>query len=592
MPVWISPEAGCTLVRATPEHILQHTFNSTELDRQVKRLQDHKRQWARLAVTEKVRLLEDVRRLAARSDHDWVQISTGVKRVSLDSPLSGEEWASGPWALISTINLQIETLQALAAGESPPLQRGAVRGGPDGRVVVKVFPHNLYDRLLFSGYSAEVWMESGVNAADVASTMARFYREPAPEGAVGLVLGAANITSIGPLDVLSKMFGEGEVCLLKMHPLIDDLGPVFETIFAPLIDAGYAAICYGGADVGEYLVRHDGIDTIHVTGGEKTHDAIVYGGGAEGAERKRRHEPLTDKKVTSELGNVTPTIVVPGPWSDADIAYQAEHLATQKLHNSGFNCVASQVLVLPASWDKSTALLDALTGTIEALPARHRYYPGVEDRQQGFVDAYPEAEHHGNGSPVTVIKGLDWDSDEYCFRTEAFGPVYGQTSLPGASAADYLEAAVEFCNDRLWGTLSADIIIHPRTIKELGPRFQTILGRLRYGTIGVNAWNGIGFLLGVTPWGGFPGATYDDIQSGIGTVHNTLLFDKAEKSVVYGPFQPFPRALASGQFHMSPKPVWFVTNRRAHHIGRKITGFVADPGPRHLPGLFKHALRG
>jgi aldehyde dehydrogenase (NAD(P)+) len=43
---------------------------------------------------------------------------------------------------------------------------------------------------------------------------------------------------------------------------------------------------------------------------------------------------------------------------------------------------------------------------------------------------------------------------------------------------------------------------------------------------------------------------------------------------------------------MSPKPAWFVTNRRAHHIGRKITRFVADPGPRHLPGLFKHALRG
>ena len=572
--------------------ILQHTFDSTELDRQVKVLQDHKQQWARLAVRDKIHLLEEVRREASKRDHDWVQISARIKRVSLDSPLTGEEWASGPWALISSINLQLETLEALASGENPPLQKGALRSGPDGRVVAKVFPHSIYDRLLFNGYSAEVWMEPGVGAADVMSTMASFYREAEPEGAVGLILGAANITSIAPLDLLSKMFGEGEVCLLKMHPLIDDLGPVFEAIFAPLIDAGYAAICYGGADVGEYLVRHDGIDTIHVTGGEKTHDAIVYGMGPEGAARKERKDPLTDKKVTSELGNVTPAIVVPGPWSDADIAFQAEHLTTQKLHNSGFNCVASQVLVLPESWDKSASLVDALTGTIKSLPARHRYYPGVADRQQGFVAAYPDAEHHGNGSPVTVIKGLDWDSDEYCFRTEAFGPVYGQTSLPGSNAADYLEAAVEFCNERLWGTLAADIIIHPRTIKELGPRLQTILGKLRYGTIGVNAWNGVGFLLGVTPWGGFPGATYDDIQSGIGTVHNTLLFSKAEKSVVYGPFQPFPRTLRSGSFHMSPKPAWFVTNRRAHHIGRRITRFVSDPGPRHLPGLFKHALRG
>ncbi len=452
--------------------ILQHTFNSIELDHQIKGLQDHKQQWARLAIRDKIRLLEDVRREAAKRDHDWVQITTRIKRVSLDSPLTGEEWASGPWALISHINLQLETLEALASGENPPLQKGALRSGPGGRVVAKVFPHNMYDRLLFSGYSAEVWMEPGVGAADVTSTMASFYREAEPGGAVGLILGAANITSIAPLDVLSKMFGEGEVCLLKMHPLIDDLGPVFEAIFAPLIDAGYFAICYGGADVGEYLVRHDGIDTIHVTGGEKTHDAIVYGTGPDGAERKKRNEPFTQKKVTSELGNVTPAIVVPGPWSDADIAFQAEHLTTQKLHNSGFNCVASQVLVLPESWDRSASLLDALTGTIKSLPARHRYYPGVADRQQGFVDAYPDAEHHGNGSPVTVIKGLDWESDEYCFRTEAFGPVYGQTSLPGSNAADYLEAAVEFCNERLWGTLSADIIIHPATIKELGHRHR------------------------------------------------------------------------------------------------------------------------
>lgn len=402
--------------------ILQHTFDSTELDQQIKRLQGHKQQWARLAVGDKIHLLEAVRRLAAKHDHDWVQASAAIKRVSLDSPLTGEEWASGPWALISTMNLQLETLQALAAGESPPLQKGALRSGPDDRVVAKVFPHNIYDRLLFSGYSAEVWMEPGVKAADVAPSMATFYRETAPAGAVGLILGAANITSIAPLDLLSKMFGEGEVSLLKMHPLIDDLGPVFEAIFAPLIDAGYAAICYGGADVGEYLVRHEGIDTIHVTGGEKTHDAIVYGGGAEGAERKARNEPLTGKKVTSELGNVTPAIVVPGPWSDADIAFQAEHLTTQKLHNSGFNCVASQVLVLPESWDKSAALLEALTGTIKSLPARHRYYPGVADRQQGFVDAYPDAEHHGSGSPVTVIKDLDAAAEEYCFRTEAFGP--------------------------------------------------------------------------------------------------------------------------------------------------------------------------
>ena len=171
---------------------MQHTFNSTGLDRQIKRLQDHKQQWARLAVPEKIRLLEEVRRQAAKQDHDWVQITTAIKGVSPDSPLAGEEWSSGPWALISVINLQLETLEALAAGTNPPLLKGALRDGPDGRVVAKVFPHNMYDRLLFSGYSAEVWMEPGVAAAThrKSSSSTRPFRigKPGPSSRVSITI--------------------------------------------------------------------------------------------------------------------------------------------------------------------------------------------------------------------------------------------------------------------------------------------------------------------------------------------------------------------------------------------------------------------
>jgi hypothetical protein len=34
--------------------------------------------------------------------------------------------------------------------------------------------------------------------------------------------------------------------------------------------------------------------------------------------------PKNPRRVTSELGNVSPTIVVPGPWSAADVQFQAE----------------------------------------------------------------------------------------------------------------------------------------------------------------------------------------------------------------------------------------------------------------------------
>ena len=569
-----------------------HPTTITELDRLIKELGNHKDEWAQLGLARKSSLLEAVgERLAAQAE-GWVTIAADIKGVPLDSPLAGEEWASGPWATLVTINQTVETLRALAAGDDPPLDQSGLRTLPDGRLAARVFPPNLHDRLLFSGYSAEVWMQPGVTADNLSLHMAGFYRDAAPEGRASLVLGAGNIFSISPLDIIYKMYAEGQVCLLKLHPVTDALGPVFEATFAPLIDAGYLAFCHGGADVGEYLTRHEGIDTIHVTGGLKTHDAIVYGRDDDGRERKERNQPLTTKEVTSELGNVTPTIVVPGPWTDRDIAYQAQHIATQKLHNSGFNCVASQVLVMPGAWDRSGDLVDAVRDALQAAPPRPAYYPFAAERQAAFAGAYEGAETLGGEVPRTFITGLDPDADEYCFTTEAFAPVYSQTSLPGATTAEFLEGAVEFCNDKLWGTLAADIIIHPDTIKTLGPRLDELIGELRYGTVGVNAWDGVGFLLGLTPWGGYAGATDADPQSGIGVVHNTRLFDKPEKAVVYGPFRPFPRTLASGKVHLSPKPQWFVNNRQSHHVGRKITRFVADPKPWRLPSLFSSALRG
>lgn len=43
---------------------------------------------------------------------------------------------------------------------------------------------------------------------------------------------------------------------------------------------------------------------------------------------------------------MSPTIVLPGEWTTADMKFQAEHIATQRLHNGGYNCVAAQVVVL------------------------------------------------------------------------------------------------------------------------------------------------------------------------------------------------------------------------------------------------------
>ena len=386
--------------------------DTTLIDEAVSELNYAKDTWARLSIGAKIGYLDRIRSRVADAAEEWVAAAVQAKGIRPGSPLEGEEWTSGPYAVLGWISAMSETLQALAEGKDP-LQGSRIRERAGGQVVVEVYPHDLVERLLLHGYTAEVWMQPGIGVAGLSDQLGSLYRRTDPVGRTALVLGAGNIASIAPLDMLYKLYAEGDVVLVKMNPINDYLGPIFEKAFAPLIDDGFVRFVYGGGDVGSYLCQHPGIDTVHITGSAQTHDAIVYGVGAEGAARKARNEPVLDKPITSELGGVSPTIVVPGPWADADFDYQAEHLVTQKLHNSGHNCIASQVVVLPESWSGSGRLIDAVRRRLRRVEARPAYYRGAEERRRGAVDHYPNAEVVSVGDASCVlIEGVDSaDSD-------------------------------------------------------------------------------------------------------------------------------------------------------------------------------------
>ena len=567
------------------------------IDLAIRRLQERKHDWALLPISEKLHHLAQMRQNVIRVAERWVKSSAEAIQMPLNSPWINELWMGGPWALLWGIDRYRETLGALAAGADPLALTAAIRTTSSGQQAVGVFPLHPIDHLLISGVRAEVWMQPEVTRQTLSQTMAGFYKEKQPQGKVTLVLAAGNVSSIAPMDMLHKLLAEGSVCLMKMNPVNDYVGPLLEEIFAPLRAYGFVDFVYGGPDVGNYLVQHPGVDAIHMTGSIHTHDAIVYGGGAEGAERKRAHEPLLGKPISSEVGNVTPTIVVPGPWSEEDLRFQAEQIATQKLHNGGFNCVGSQILVTSSEWALTDQLLYHLRRVMRELPARNPYYPGAPERNAQAA-CYPNAERLGErpGDPV-LITGLDPTADEAAFREEFFCAALAETRLPGADPADFLRRAVIFCNERLWGTLAVNILIHPATLAQHRRAFEPALADLRYGSIAVNIWAGAGFLLAQTSWGGYPGATLDNAGSGIGLVHNTFLFERAQKSVVYGDFAPFPhnlrpRYLLHGERHILPKPPWFVTNPQAAAVARQIFYFTADQKAWRLPGLFWSALRG
>lgn len=189
-----------------------------------------------------------------------------------------------------------------------------------------------------------------------------------------------------------------------------------------------------GLALTEMLTSHSALRHIHLTGGNATHDAILA------------RNPNTP--FTSELGCVTPWIIIPDPedavapttstststslplsgdssksksgWDDKALAHHAKHLAMALKGNGSANCLSPKVLVIPRRWVHRDAFLHHLRRACAELPASGWYYPGAQQRFERF-----KAEYEGEGS---------------CGSCEVFS-----TSMKGGSHADAGEDAVSLC---------------------------------------------------------------------------------------------------------------------------------------------------
>lgn len=542
------------------------------LDTAIAELADGARTWSLLTVGQRAKLLKAVRTNVGQVAEEWANTAAVSKGLDESHPLRGEEWMSGPYAVLGAVDAYVTTLKKLARGRSP-LDGVKVDNAPGGRTRVKAFPVTGEDRMLLAGFSGEVWLEPGITPGQAAKTAGLAQRNPAASGGVGLVLGAGNITSIPVLDVLYELLAHNRVVLLKLNPTQDALKPVYEYALAPLIEPGFLRIVSGDGKVGAYLTAHKGFSHVHITGSEATFNTIVWGpasGTGSAATKKRRAEnkPQLQKPITAELGGVSPIIVVPGKWTDADLRYQAEHVATMRLQNCGHNCIAGQVVILSSDWDQRDAFLAALRHAYAKAPNRPIWYPGSSDRMKQASDDYPAA----LSLTGRLLIEADVKDAEALQTTEYFAPVLGVVSLPGVGQA-FLEAAVAHANDELHGTLGANLLVDPATEKELGSGLIQAVTALRYGSIAINAWTALGFIVPTLSWGAYPGGTIDNVGSGIGVVHNALLLDGVERSVVRGPFREFPRSLTGGRQTILPKPPWFVTARTGAVVSEGLTRF-------------------
>ncbi len=183
-------------------------------------------------------------------------------------------------------------------------------------------------------------------------------------------------------------------------------------------------VVLGKGDVGEGLVRHEGIAMVSLTGSVRAGKAVAAAAS----------DSL--KRVHLELGGKAPVIV----FDDADVEAAAEMIAGTGYFNAGQDCTAAtRVLAGPDVHDAFVgALTEQAKGTVFGNPLDDDTYMGPVisrtqlERVQGFIERAPGhatvttgGSAPGNGGGYffepTVVDGLEQDDE--MIQNEIFGPV-------------------------------------------------------------------------------------------------------------------------------------------------------------------------
>lgn len=555
---------------------------ASEVDRAVATAADRAEDFARLTPGKKAELLERVASGLARVAKEMVELGCEAKGIRLGSPVESEEWFSGPVIGVSLAHHHAMTMRDIAA-KGKPRSPGKVKQTAQGRVTTHLAPMTAGGGVVESGMSFRVLHTEGTRRDDVTKGQAEAARFDGPPGTTA-VLGAGNVASIPVADVLHALFVENHTAVLKMNPVNAYLRSPFEKAFEPLIDAGYVQIVDGGAAVGAALVAHPRVGHVHLTGSSDTHDRIVWGPPEEQSERKKTGRRALEKRVTSELGNVSPMIVTPYLYSAREIRAMAEMIATEVVNNASFNCNAGKMLVLPKGFGQRRLLLDTLERVLGEVPVRKAYYPGARDRHAQLT-AGREVIHVGRASETDgtlpwsiVVDAEARNPADPLFATEPFCSMLTVVEVGSLDPAEFLEHAVTFCNETLWGTLAASLFVPPLYHDDdaVEHAVEKALVNLQYGAVGINVWPAIVYATARAPWGGHPSSTLEDVQSGIGFVHNPLYLPRVEKTIVEAPLVPIPRPpFVAGHPHALAAAKKLVEYAESPSLGRAVSVAVA-----------------
>jgi aldehyde dehydrogenase (NAD+) len=440
---------------------------------------------------------------------EWVA-PAGTNTIEVISPTTEELIARVPEAGEGDVDRAVEAAKAALDGPYP-LLTPAERAGYLRKLslAIQARSQELADTITAEMGSPSSWALMGQvysasmvldGWADLAET---FRFEELRAGALGPVLVRKEPVGVSagiipwnvPLFIVALKLGAalaaGSPMILKPSPEtpLDAylLGEILDEIELP---KGMVSILPAGREVGEYIVRHPGVDKVGFTGSTAAGRKV----GAICGEMLKR--------CTLELGGKSAAIIL----DDVDLAAAIPMLMPNSFMNNGEACVAQTRILAPRSrYDEVVeAIAEAVGAQTVGDPADPSVAIGplVAERQRERVLGYIEkgkAEGAtlavGGGRPAHLEKGwfveptlfTDVDNRMTIAQEEIFGPVISVLSY------DDPDQAVAIANDSDYGLSGS---VWTRDV-EAG---IDVARKVRTGTYGVNQY---GTLDMRNPFGGF-----------------------------------------------------------------------------------------
>jgi aldehyde dehydrogenase (NAD+) len=440
---------------------------------------------------------------------EWVA-PAGTNTIEVISPTTEEVIARVPEAAEGDVDRAVEAAKAALAGPYP-LLTPAERAGYLRKLslAIQARSQELADTITAEMGSPASWALMGqVYSASMvldgwADLTETFPFEELRAGALGPVLVRKEPVGVAagiipwnvPLFIVALKLGAalaaGSPMILKPSPEtpLDAylLGEILDEIELP---KGMVSILPAGREVGEYIVRHPGVDKVGFTGSTAAGRKV----GAICGEMLKR--------CTLELGGKSAAIIL----DDADLASAIPMLMPSALMNNGEACIAQTRILAPRGrYDEVVdAVAEAVKGHTVGDPADPTVAVGplVAERQRDRVLGYIEKGRAegaklvvGGGRPAHLDKGwfveptlfTDVDNRMTIAQEEIFGPVLAV--LP----YDDPDQAVAIANDSDYGLSGS---VWTRDV-EAG---IDVARKVRTGTYGVNQY---GTLDMRNPFGGF-----------------------------------------------------------------------------------------